>query len=298
MTKEKIKKKSTRTKNLATVQRRLRCIAYTPIAKPLNGSLPRSNNSHFLRLHPVTYIYKNGKEEKITTSETYLIKGIRGAIRHQVMITCYEAGLEVCHSSDKPADKTGKSLLPVGFHLLGACMENECIVHKIFGSKRHKSIISVHADPISSISHKSAKLEHNVQQVHIATENRISMSFDGRTIQNFSERYFSGEFIFELDVTCCNSIQLGLLIEAITNLEKLGRGYNSGYGHLKMKSLQLLERITNRSLVWKNHQFNVEDTITEKSLKDEVIQSLEDWYVYCDSERKNSHTNCHQKIRY
>ncbi len=42
----------------------LKVYCYTPISKPLNGSLPRSNTSHLLRLYPVEYTYKNGKKKK------------------------------------------------------------------------------------------------------------------------------------------------------------------------------------------------------------------------------------------
>lgn len=62
---------TTRDKKILKIQ------AFTPISKPLNGSLPRSSNSHFLRLYPISYKYKLGKEEKEATVETYYIKGLR-----------------------------------------------------------------------------------------------------------------------------------------------------------------------------------------------------------------------------
>ena len=51
-------------KNTITIGEKkiLKVQAFTPISKPLNGSLPRSNNSHFLRLYPVSYKYTSGKE--------------------------------------------------------------------------------------------------------------------------------------------------------------------------------------------------------------------------------------------
>ncbi|MFX0171662.1 MAG: hypothetical protein ACFE9L_07060 [Candidatus Hodarchaeota archaeon] len=73
----------------------LRVVAFTPIAKPLKGALPQSNNSHFLRLYPVIYTSMNNKKEKTAKNETYLIKGLRGAIRHQIMHFCSSIGLEV-----------------------------------------------------------------------------------------------------------------------------------------------------------------------------------------------------------
>ena len=251
------KKSFSRVKRIQNPQRILKVVAYTAIAKPLNGSLPRSNNSHFLRLYPIKYSYKNGKDEKEATSESYFLKGIRGAIRHQVMKICYDAGEEVCHTSDKATDKMGNSLLPEGFHLTGSCKGNgECIVHQVFGSMGTEGLISVYAEPITSISHKSAKTEVKVQKVHIATENRVCMTFDNKSVQNFGERYFSGEFTFEIDVTCCTSEQIGLLIESVINMQRLGRGYTAGYGKIHIKQIQLLERTTKRIPEWQEEGRN------------------------------------------
>jgi hypothetical protein len=275
------RKKMKATKKIINPHIVLKIVAFTPIAKPLNGALPQSNISHFLRLYPVNYTYVNNKHKKTATSETYLLKGLRGAIRHQIMHLCSSIGLEVCHTSDKEYDKQGNSLLPEGFHLLGACRTNgECLVHQIFGSKGIKSSISVYADPITSISQKSATTEEPVQNVHIATEKRVCLSFDDKSIQDFGERYFSGYFAFEIDVTRCNNIQLGLLLDAIVNLKKLGRGFNTGYGRLKIKQFQLLERFINRTPVWKEDSFLVEENVVERSLKTKVDDAMEAWAQY------------------
>ncbi|MFX1250294.1 MAG: RAMP superfamily CRISPR-associated protein [Promethearchaeota archaeon] len=272
---------SNRVKRIKSPQRVLKVVAYTAIAKPLNGSLPRSNKSHFLRLYPVSYSFKKGKEEKEATTETYFLKGLRGAIRHQVMQTCYDAGLEVCHTSDKEFDKAGNSLLPPGFHLLGQCKGNgECIVHQVFGSKGNEGLIAVYAEPISSINHKSAIPENNVQAVHIATENRVCLSFEGKAIQDFGERYFSGEFSFEINVSKCSNEQVGLLIEAVLNLEKLGRGYNAGYGKVQIKRLSLVERESKKDLVWEEEDFTIKEEIIERSLKREVLEAREAFNAY------------------
>ncbi len=263
----------------------LKVYCYTPIAKPLNGSLPRSKSSHLLRLYPIEYSYTSGKEVKKSQTETYFIKGLRGALRHQVMQSCVENGLEVCHTSDKEADKHGNSLLPKGFHLTGACKENgECVVHQIFGSKGNSGIISVYADPITSISHKTAKTDVNIQTVHIATENRTAMTFDGKSMQEFGERYFSGDFSFEIDVNRCNPIQLGLLIKSVLNMKKLGRGFNSGYGRIQIKKFQLLKRSIIKIPVWKENCFIVKEDITEDSLKDDVFEAIQAWEHYLQEE--------------
>ena len=259
----------------------MKVYCYTNISKPLNGSLPRSNNSHLLRLNPVEYTYKNGKEEKKAKTETYWLKGLRGVIRHQVMKICHDNGLEICHTSDKETDKKGNRLLPEGFHLTGICKDDgECIVHQIFGSKGNPSKISVYADPITSINHASAKTPIQLQKVQIATENRMVQAFNGKTIQNFGERYFSGNFTFEVDVTECEERELGLLIEAIMNLQKLGGGFNSGYGRLQIKQFQLLKRSINRTPEWKNESFIVKENIDEISEKKPVIEALKSWKEY------------------
>jgi hypothetical protein len=251
------------------------------IAKPLNGSFPGSNTSHLLRLYPVAYTYKNGKQEKEKEVQSYHIKGLRGALRHAVMEVCHGAGLEVCHTTDKEATKDGTILLPPGFHLLGACGTNgeSCVVHNIFGSKGQEGRITVYADPIANIPHKTSQA-NRVQNVHIATENRICKTFDGKTAQDFGERYFSGEFAFEIDVTHCASEQVGLMIQAIMALKRLGRGYNAGYGHLKVLKFQLLERIVQRVPVWIDDFFAVVEDIAEESLKDESLEALQTWEDY------------------
>jgi hypothetical protein len=257
----------------------LKIYCYTPISKPLNGSLPQSNSSHLLRLYPVEYSYKKGKDKRTSYTETYFIKGLRGVIRHQVMKVCFEHGLEVCHTSDKKVDKHGNCLLPNGFHLLGTCQENgECIVHQVFGSMRHEGLISVYANPITSIPHKTAKMAVQLQKVHIASENRVAQTFDGNTIQDFSERYFSGEFSYEIDVTRCNPVQIGLLLEAVINLQKLGRGFNSGYGRIQVVKFQLLERTITRVPEWEKNCFVVKEVIEEVSLKHDVLDAMQSWH--------------------
>lgn len=263
-------------------KRILKVFVSAGIAKPLNGALPHSKNSHFLRLYPVTYNYSNGKQEKTATAQTYHIKGLRGALRHAVMQVCHEAGLEVCHTTDKEATQDGRSLLPPGFHLLGACSQNggSCIVHDLFGGMNQEGQIAIYADPIANISHKTSQIT-GVQNVHIATEHRIVLTYDRKSVQDFGERYFSGQFVFEITVTDCSSEQLGLLVQAIMALDRLGAGYNAEYGHLKVTQFQLLERRVNRTPEWDTHEtFQIKEEIDEKSLKDEVLKGLKAWDDY------------------
>ena len=262
----------------------LKIYAFTPIAKPMNGSLPSSKITHFLKLNPTSYEYKNGKTTKTATAQTYLLKGLRGVVRHKIMDITQNVGMEVCHTTDKETDKHGNNLLPPGFHLLGSCQENgECIVHQLFGSKTNEGIIRFRADPIANIPEKSAILPEKVQRVHIATENRINLAYDKKSIQDFKERYFSGYFEFEIDVTKCTFPQIGLLIEAIMNLEQYGRGFNSGYGEIQIKKFQLLERHVNRSPLWNAKSFEIQEEIHVTSLKQEVLDGLDAWKNVCDT---------------
>ena len=225
MVKKKNKTNSRTVRKIGKAQIILKVFCYTPIAKPLNGSSPGSNTSYMLKLDSIPYKYKgkNGKKEKkannnkstknakntknakstIGTKKAkvmnesfvvlYMLKGIKGVLRRKIASICFEKGQEVCHSTDKETDKHGNKLIPEGFHQLGSCVDNgECILHQIFGSKGNEGIISVFADPIGKIDHKTAKIPERVQKVHIASENRINLSYTGKSIQDFNERYFSG----------------------------------------------------------------------------------------------------------
>jgi hypothetical protein len=283
----------------------LKVYCYTSIAKPLNGSLPKSNASHMLKLDSIPYKYNGKNEKKAKKAKSakkaknakstkgakkdnvlnesfvvlYMLKGIKGILRRKIASICFEKGQEVCHSTDKETDKHGNKLLPEGFHQLGSCIDNgECILHQIFGSKGNEGIISVFADPIGSIGHKTAKIPERVQKVHIATENRVNLSYTGKSIQDFNERYFSGYFTFEVDLSQCSQKQIGLIIEGAMNFDRLGRGYNTGYGHIEVKKLHLLKRtIIMNPVIAEDGSFIIKREIKEEALEMMFQQSLEVW---------------------
>ncbi|MHA1974640.1 MAG: RAMP superfamily CRISPR-associated protein [Candidatus Hodarchaeales archaeon] len=270
---------------VSTTRKVLKVRAYTPIAKPLNGSLPSSKTSHLLKLWTFDYEYKNGKDTKTGSATAYMIKGLRGSLRHQVMECCKKHGLEVCHTSDKKADQKGNSLLPEGFHLQGSCSsENECLVHAVFGSKQHKSKIRISAKPIANITHKSFQTKTQFQNVHISTENRVTLTFDGRSIQDFGERYFSGEFEFEIDVTECTPKELGMLIEATMSMKKLGRGYNAGYGEVIIREMRLVElNSVIGPKMTEDNGFTIEKHNIEKAIPEKFVEALKTWQKYLKS---------------
>ncbi|MFX0094138.1 MAG: RAMP superfamily CRISPR-associated protein [Candidatus Hodarchaeota archaeon] len=284
-------KKTPRLKRPRSSQRVLKIYCKTLISKPLNGSVGNSKGSFMLKLAPVTYTYTNKQKKVLKGSVTaYYLKGLRGAIRHKVMNLCHDVGLEVCHSSDKKEDKERNSVIPEGFHPAGACAQNSgsCIVHSIFGGKLQRSLVTISADPIVSMNiEKSAQFIDPVQLVHISTENRNAMAFKGNPLQDFSEAYFSGEFSFEMEVSQCSPAQLGLLITAAYNLERLGRGFSAGYGQLKVVKIQLLQRHLKRQLDWQGDSFVVKEKITEESLKEEVEEALVAWDQYLEEKLCN-----------
>ena len=260
----------------------LKVKAYTNICKPLNGSLQSSKTSHLLKLGTFDYQYKSGKEIKTSRATAYMIKGLRGGLRHQVMTNFNNRGIEVCHTSDKETDKQGNSFLPKGFHLQGSCLDKkECMVHSVFGSKRHKSKIRVSAAPIANISHQTYQTRMKVQNVHISTETRVALTFGGKSIQDFGERYFAGEFEFEIDVSKCTKEETGMIIEAVMYMQKLGRGYNAGYGEVEIVSIKLVkEKTIRKSEVSTGGEFMIEEKREEEAIPGEFSDALIAWKNY------------------
>lgn len=294
MTKIKIKKHKLKHAITATVlpsiQRIIKVKAFVPVARTINGSLTQGNMSYLMKLTPLPYTYTSGKQQKTTSTSAYRIKGLRGGVRHAVMKVCVEAGLEVCHSSSKVEDKHGNSLLPAGFHAQASCIEQEkeqeCIVHQIFGSIRHTSIMAVDSPPVVNPRHETAKFSVPVQHLYIGVENCTVMSYDGKPIQNFKHHYVSGELQFELDVTSCQPQQLGLLLEAITQLEKIGGGYNIGYGHISRLKFSVVIRTITKKRSWEDDGFVITHDIVDESLQQELYEALTAWQHYLSKQTK------------
>ncbi len=101
---------------------------------------------------------------------------------------------------------------------------------------------------------------------------------------NFIKHYFSGNFNFEIDVSKCNETQLGMIIEAVMKLHKLGRGCNSGYGRIYIKRFQLLKRYVRVFPEWEEDSFIVKEEIVERFMKQDVIKTLKAWHQYIKEE--------------
>lgn len=231
--------------------------AFTSIAKPINTSIQK--NSTMLLLGEIPY--KSGS--KTFNTKLYYLKGIRGMLRHACMDLARDYGIEVCHSSEKTELKDGTKLIPQGFHPLGAC-DPPCMLRRIFGTFREDSRIIVSAEPITYISHKDYTTKVPVQKVHIATENRIALSYDRIPIQDFRESYFSGYFTFSIDVTQLIEEELKFLLESLLYIEYYGGGRNAGYGHVKILDVETQQITIERKFVSEDRVLKVieEETVT------------------------------------
>jgi len=252
--------------------------AFTPIAKPLNTTIQK--NSAMLLLGELPYV--NG--EKTFSTKFYYIKGIRGMLRHACMALTRDCGIEVCHSSAKETFKDGAQLIPSGFHALGTC-DPPCILRKIFGTFGEKSSVDVLADPIASIKHKEYTTEVPVQKVHIASENRIALTYDGVAIQDFRESYFSGYFSFFIDVTKLTNAEIKFLMEALLYVESLGSGRTSGYGRIKIFDCDLQKIETTRDIE-EDSKGNYK-IIEETTAKPISLSNIEDWRDSLNLSEKN-----------
>jgi hypothetical protein len=243
--------------------------AYTPIAKPANGSVQKNTTMLLLGNIP----YENGS--KTFNTKAYYLKGIRGMLRHACMELAHDYGIEVCHSSEKMELKDGTKLIPDGFHPLGACDPmNPCMLRKIFGTFREASRISVSADPIVRITHQEYTTEIPVQKVHIATENRIALSYDGIPIQDFRQSYFSGYFTFSIDVTQLTEDEITFLLESLLYIEHYGGGKNAGYGKITILDVEPQQIVIEKKLKPENGCLKV---VEEKSTNGLELSNLKAW---------------------
>ena len=247
--------------------------AYTPIAKPLNASIQK--NSTMLLLGEIPYV--NGS--KIFNTKVYYIKGLRGMLRHAAMSLAHDSGIEVCHTSEKTELKDGTKLIPDGFHPLGTC-DPPCILRNIFGSFREESRISVTADPITSISHKEYNTDVAVQRVHISSETRIALSYDGIPIQDFRQSYFSGYFTFYIDVTQLSHDEIKFLMESLLYIETLGGGKNAGYGQVKLLDFDLQKIEVMKTVKRDDGIYKVTEEIEAESIE---FDDIEDWREILDA---------------
>lgn len=245
--------------------KRIKVRVKTPIAKTGNGAIAGGKTNNFL-------LVENGKEGK-----KYLVKGIRGLVNHAMMNRAKEKGVEVCHSSDKEKTQKGENLLPEGFHPRASCYpENECIQHRLMGSIHKQSKIKF--EPVIIVSEKANGSPKDAQKVQIATETRTALVYGSkRSIQDFGERYFSGEFTFTIELNEeLTKEELGYLLQAILYTPELGLGgsINNGSGRLELQEIILQEVIRTRT-VGINGKVVQEEK--ERNLRKELVEAMEAW---------------------
>ncbi|MHA1124882.1 MAG: RAMP superfamily CRISPR-associated protein [Candidatus Heimdallarchaeota archaeon] len=220
------------------------------------------------------------KEEKGTSR---IVKGVRGVIRHSIMNILHNKNIEYCSPTMKlEFTGSGKPTLLDHEHLMGKCEDNPCPIRQLFGILGEESSIRVWSDVLIQTDKPLEKITKQNGQafVYVSTENRHSSRRDKKTLQSFSEQYFSGEFQFYIEFTKeLRDWLLGLLIDGILSMTNLGRGGNSGYGRLEIKNIAF-ERITfERKLGQENGDGKIAIIESEKkeNLNEQLNGVLEAW---------------------
>ncbi|NPD90695.1 MAG: hypothetical protein HGN29_18445 [Asgard group archaeon] len=244
----------------------------TPIAKTGNGPAVGGKVNNLLLLG-------NSSENNKENGKRYLVKGIRGWINHAMMAIAKKEGVEVCHTSDKTETQKGVNLLPEGFHANGECYpEKECIKHRLMGSIAKRSILKF--EPVIIILEANSKGKKNTvtQAVHVATERRNALKSNVKiSIQDFGERYFSGELTIKIEfLEDLTQEELGFLLKGILYAPELGLGasVNNGGGKVHMKRITLQEVVRSSSF---GKQGKVIQQEKIRNLWKEMKEGVEAW---------------------
>jgi len=217
-----------------------------------------------------------------------MIKGVRGALRHSTMKILYNRGIEYCSTSIKENFQgTGESTLLEGEHVMGKCGDTPCELRQIFGMFGEQSPIKVWSDVIVRVSDKvniqKVKSQRGISFMYVSTENRHASRRDKKTIQDFSEQYFSGEFQFYVEFSKeLPDWLLGMLVKGIFGITHLGRGENSGYGRMEIIDIGFEKVISERKLGKENGngRRNVLQKETVVNLNDKLDKVMDAWQKY------------------
>lgn len=244
----------------------------TPITKTGNGPAVGGKINNLLLLG-------SGSENSKENGKRYLVKGIRGWINHAMMAIAKREGVEVCHTSDKTETQKGVNLLPEGFHANGKCYpEKECIKHRLMGSIKKRSILKF--DPVIIVieANNKGKEESNIQAVHVATERRNALKSETKiSIQDFGERYFSGELTIKIELLEeLIQEELGFLLKAILYAPELGLGasVNNGGGRVQLQQIALQEVVRSR---WFDKNGKVVEEEKTRNLWKEMEEGTKAW---------------------
>ena len=213
-----------------------------------------------------------------------VVKGVRGAIRHSDMRILYEKGIAYCSPTQKETFQgSGEPTLLNGEHLMGGCGENPCPIRQLFGILGEPSLIKVWSDVLVQTDKALNKIvpQKGVSFVHISTENRHQARRDGKTLQDFSEQYFSGEFRFYIEFSELPDWLLGLLLDGILNIRTLGGGVNSGYGRVEIKEVTFEQVSLERTLGSENNgSITIVEEEKTENLNHKLSECLDAWKNY------------------
>ncbi len=248
------------------------------------------------------HVTKKAKKTKTLYLETYLVKGLKGLLRHLVMALLDALGISGCHSTARLTyGKNDQAAIPEGsfVHPLGACVKEDgktrqegCLTYQIFGAMLNKSIIKV--DPVliaqanGNTIPKTAKVVQASRKVvfaHIATEVRNVMTIEQNPIQDFREHYFDTDFMLSMDVTQCTLEQLGALVEALFHAKELGGSKTAGYGKIAIERVELQGIIEQRQILLTENGFEPQTTTQEWSLPTMLQDAFLAWEAYKETHR-------------
>lgn len=233
---------------------------------------------------PETRISVTVKKEERGVSR--VVKGVRGALRHSIMQILHQKGIPYCSPTMKEKFQgSEETTLLKGEHLMGSCGEEPCPIRQLFGMLGEESPMRVWSDVIIQTERPSANIipQKGLAFVHNSTENRHQARRDKKSLQDFSEQYFSGEFNYYVELTKESHWWLiGLLVEGILGITHLGRGSNAGYGRIEVKSLAYEKVSLERKLGPENDEGKmivIEEERIE-NLNDNLSKVMEAWQKY------------------
>lgn len=277
-------------------QKIMRFECYTDLAKPLNGSGPKGSKiSTMLEIGRTAYEYEGKTREgdvvnRKKETRVYLIKGIKGWIRHSLMRYYQQKGIEVCFTTTKTEigckkegskiiEGTGRNVLPEGFHPLGAC-EGKCSIYKIFGGiiakegvsseLSQKSKIRIIPNKMVDLGNASKKQREDFMNKNYGKFDTIKLIWDkstaqgmeGEGLQDFTEQGFSGIFHFDVDVTGLEDKYKKDILKALMETPcDMGRAKTRGSGKINILKFGYGQLVTEKKLKPNGDGF---DVITEE----------------------------------
>jgi CRISPR/Cas system CSM-associated protein Csm3 (group 7 of RAMP superfamily) len=272
--------------------------------KTLNEAV--QNGTYLMKLKPTPvsfdYMVKGVKKRKTLYLDTYQVKGIKGMIRHLLMVLLDSIGISVCHSTDRLTfGQKETPTIPSDSHVhpLGACVKEDdktradgCLIYQLFGGMLEQSIIRVEPILVAKANNDTIpKTATNLQAsrkvffVHSATEARNVLTIEQKPIQDFREGYFDGEFVISIEVTHCRPEQIGALAEALFRAEELGRSKTTGYGKITIDRVELVEVTQQRQIVKTENGLEKQIKSQQHNLGMQLHEAYAAWEAYKESYR-------------